>query len=101
VTFAVGITNPLDTVTDWSVLSAGLILPEMLSPKYPDKAVQLTDKRYLYDLGPVGRLLPGAWETRLVALPYGSVDYNQPVEAELRIFTPSGPVSTTFSLKFV
>lgn len=102
VALAVGITNPQDTALDWTELSAGLLLPAAFTPTYPNRAVQVAEKRYLYDLGAIGRLFPGAWETRVVDLPFQSVaeTNGEQIEAELMVFTPNGPRSTPFHLKF-
>jgi hypothetical protein len=99
----VGITNPQDTVSDWLGLSAGLLLPLEFVPVYPHRAIQVADKRYLYDLGSIGRLFPGAWEARVVDLPFQSVagTHGTQIEAELIVFTQNRPRSTPFHLKFL
>ncbi len=98
----VGITNTQDTASDWSGLSAGLLLPPEFVPVYPHTAVQVADRRYLYDLGSIGRLFPGAWETRVVDLPIESIaaTNGMQIEAELIVFTPNRPRSTAFYIKF-
>jgi hypothetical protein len=101
----VGITNPHDTPVDWSDLGAALLLPSDFSPSNSSYgAVQIADKRFLYDLGPVYQLLPGAWQIREVRFNLENSGFEtgrRVIEAELRIFTTTGPISTRFSLKFV
>jgi hypothetical protein len=101
-TIVVGINNPGATIADWSGLTVALILPEDFPAQYAD-GVQLLDKRFLYDLGAVGRLLPDGWKTKETLVPREAAinRTGQDIPAELRIFTPSGPLSTVFSLKFV
>jgi hypothetical protein len=105
ISISVGITNPEDRVLHWSGLNVGLILPSEFSPLYAHGAVQLTDKRYLYEVGYPGEILPGAWKTERIELPYHAIQDSQKraqlVNAELTIFTRNGPHSTTFFLKFV
>ncbi|MFZ0737652.1 MAG: hypothetical protein WBL70_01130 [Candidatus Acidiferrales bacterium] len=103
-TIVIGINNPGDTVIDWRDSSVALILPEEFPTRYLGHGViQLLDKRFLFDLGGIGRLLPGGWEMKHTDIRRGAAinRTGQNVPAELRIFSPSGPLSTIFALKFV
>ena len=93
----IGVTNTQDTVCDWSELSAGLYLPQSVEPNYAPSAVQVAD-RYLYDLGSLGRLLPGKWKTKQITIQSVLNLIGQEFPAELVIFTPTGPVSKPFYL---
>jgi len=97
----IGVNNPYDTAFDWSGLSAGLLLPAEFAPVMENAAVQIGDKRFLYDLGSAGRLFPGAWETKVIYLPWAPMTIGQQIEAELTVFTPQRPLSTAFRLMFV
>jgi len=97
----VGVNNPHDTVFDWSDLGAGLLLPSEVAPEVEQAAVQIEDKRYLYDLGRIGRLFPGEWDRKVIYLPFGRIRYNVLIDAELRIFTAQQPISISFGLKLI
>jgi hypothetical protein len=99
----VGVTNAHDTVSGWTELSAGLLLPPEFRPASTYGAVQVPDKRYMHDLGSLGRILPGAWQSKVVNFFIDNVDSvdGRQTEAELRIFTPTKPVCMRFYLKFV
>jgi len=102
-TLVIGVNNPGDTLANWRDSSMALILPPEFRPRYSTRVVQLLDKRLLFDLGTIGRLLPGGWETTHVDLPRAVVIrmLSRDIKAELRIFSPTGPQSTGFTLKFV
>jgi hypothetical protein len=99
----VGVHNPHDTVANWKDSVLGLILPREFPPAYDDQAIQLQDKTFQYDLGTIGRLLPRHSETVKVRLPIEAIGRrrNQEIQVELIVFTRSGPLSTSFFLKFV
>jgi hypothetical protein len=98
-----GIHNPDDTIAAGRESSLGLILPQDFPPVHYSSGVRLRDKRFLYELGTIGRLLPGQWDTVQVDLPIHAIAsrMGKEIDAELRIFTRSGPLSTAFFLKFV
>jgi hypothetical protein len=101
----IGINNRSDVPFDGSDISAGLVLPKEFQPPHPYAVAQLEDKRFLYDVGPVGRILPSAWSTHLVHLPRVTIQFllsseSPPVPAELRVFTPVASLVTNFSLRF-
>jgi len=100
-TLTVGVSNPYDTVPDWSGLSAGLLLPSEYVPETNYAAVKIEDGRYLYDLGSIGRLFPGAWSTKVIYLPHARMTFGVQIDAELRVFTPQKPLSTLFHLTFL
>jgi hypothetical protein len=99
---AIGVNNPEDVVVNWKNRTVGLILPENFRPVYSSQSVQLPDKRYLHNLGTVGALLPGGWETLEL---HASIDQSKGkpgmTAAELKIFTDSGPQNTNFYLNFI
>ena len=96
-----GVHNPGDTIANWWDWPLGLILPEHLPPIH--SGVQLQDKRFLHDLGTIGRLLPDQWDKVRLTLSLHAVAHcrGQEIQAELKVFTFLGPLSTVFSLKFV
>jgi hypothetical protein len=98
----IGINNPTDTVIQQPDMSVALILPEFF-PASAGSGVQLPDKRFLHDLGMISRMLPGGWDTFYVTVERTEVIHHigKNLEAELRAFTPSGPVSTNFVLNFI
>jgi hypothetical protein len=101
-TIVIGVVNVSDTVTGGTDLHVGLVLPEDFPP--PDTyALQLPDRRYLYEPWPIRPLFPGQWATFRVRLDFEAIrrNINSRVEAELRLFTPIGTESRRFYITFV
>jgi hypothetical protein len=99
----IGVNNTGETVVNWRGVTIGLVLPEYFLPYYETRGVQLPDKGILHNIGTIGTLLPGAWDTLGVDLKVdrGGGKLLRKVPAELRIFTPTGPQSTAFLLSVV
>jgi len=102
-TITIGIHNPEDTVGDWNESRLGLILPQEFRQIDAYSTVQLQDRRFLYDLGTIGQLLPDQWQMVQVDLPLVVVQASMQsfIAAELKMFTRYGPLSTSFHLRFV
>lgn len=79
----------------------GLYLPRDLTPVYAGNAFQVDDRRHLFDLGSIGRLLPGQWERKQIDFQVRNTLLPLlPFDAELVIFTTNKPVSKPFTLDY-
>lgn len=102
-TLVIGVHNPDQVPIEAFDQKLGLVFPQEFPPPYSSSGVQLRDKRFLYDVGAIGRLLPGAWVTHSIQLPRVSIleALTQEIPAELVMFTPTGPTSTKFAIRFM
>lgn len=99
----IGVHNPEDTLLSDYTSKLGLVTPPALLSSTEHNTVQLPDKRFLYDLGNVGEILPGAWNSVSADLDADAlvayVDASESVPLELRLFTPVGSHTVAFRLK--
>lgn len=101
--FIIGVHNSDQVPIEDFEQKLGLVFPQEFPPPYSVYGIQLPDKRFFYEVGAIGRLLPGAWGMHSIQLPRAAIDKARlrKIPVELLLFTPTGPRATKFAIRFM